>query len=139
MPHVCQSTTTLPRYAAVLPDVALRRGIIRPIRGWATLIGGAMPVTDDVVTVMRQRVAAQHDSIVQFMRDIVAIPSHDSQIGPVCERVGAEMRRLGFNEVRFDRMGNLVGRIGDGPRTLLYDTHVDTVGIGDPDAWEWDP
>ena len=49
------------------------------------------------------------------------------------------MRRLGFDEVRFDMMGNILGRIGDGPRVLVYDSHIDTVGIGDPAAWEWDP
>jgi len=41
--------------------------------------------------------------------------------------------------VRFDRMGNILGRIGEGPRILVYDSHIDTVGIGDPQAWGWDP
>jgi putative selenium metabolism hydrolase len=35
-------------------------------------------------------------------------------------------------------MGNLVVEAGDGPLTLLYDTHVDTVGA-DPEAWGFDP
>src|SRR3954447_26704822 len=92
-----------------------------------------------LVATIRERVAAQEAAIIQFLRDIVAIPSYDSLIGPVGERVAVEMRRLGFDEVHFDRMGNILGRIGDGPRTLLYDSHIDTVGVGDPDAWEWDP
>jgi putative selenium metabolism hydrolase len=49
------------------------------------------------------------------------------------------MKKLGFDEVRFDKMGNTVGRIGDGRRVLVYDSHIDTVGIGDPATWEWDP
>jgi acetylornithine deacetylase/succinyl-diaminopimelate desuccinylase-like protein len=36
-------------------------------------------------------------------------------------------------------MGNTVGRIGNGPRVLVYDSHIDTVGIGNPDEWDWDP
>ncbi|MCB0042932.1 MAG: YgeY family selenium metabolism-linked hydrolase, partial [Caldilinea sp.] len=36
-------------------------------------------------------------------------------------------------------MGNTVGRIGNGPRILLYDSHIDTVGIGNPEEWDWDP
>ncbi|MCC7206117.1 MAG: YgeY family selenium metabolism-linked hydrolase, partial [Anaerolineae bacterium] len=71
--------------------------------------------------------------------ELCAIPSADSQIGPVGERAAAEMRALGFDEVRFDRMGNILGRIGNGPITLLYDSHIDTVGVGDPHEWEWDP
>ncbi|MCW5849871.1 MAG: YgeY family selenium metabolism-linked hydrolase [Anaerolineae bacterium] len=98
-----------------------------------------MPVSPEIVATIRDRVAAQHDIIVQFMRDLVAIPSYDSLIGPVGERIGAEMRKLGFDEVRFDKMGNILGRIGDGPRVLVYDSHIDTVGIGDPQAWGWDP
>ncbi len=93
----------------------------------------------DIVQQIRERVNAYHDDIIQFMRDIVAIPSYDSQIGPVGERIAQEMRKLGFDEVRFDVQGNILGRIGDGPRKVLYDSHIDTVGIGDPDAWEWDP
>ena len=88
---------------------------------------------------IRQRVEAEQENIIQFLRDICAIPSYDSQIGPVGERVGQEMRKLGFDEVRFDRQGNIIGRIGNGPRVLVYDSHIDTVGVGDPSAWAWDP
>jgi len=88
---------------------------------------------------LKERVAAQRESIVQFMRDICAIPSMDGQIGPVGERIQAEMRKLGYDEVRFDKMGNTIGRIGDGPRVIVYDSHIDTVGIGNPDEWAWDP
>jgi len=93
----------------------------------------------DITKQIRERVEAYHDDIIQFMRDIVAIPSYDSQIGPVGERIAEEMRKLGFDEVRFDVQGNILGRIGDGPNKVLYDSHIDTVGIGDPEAWEWDP
>ncbi|MEE8584945.1 MAG: YgeY family selenium metabolism-linked hydrolase [Acidobacteriota bacterium] len=33
----------------------------------------------------------------------------------------------------------MVGRIGHGERILLFDSHIDTVGIGDAAQWEWDP
>ena len=88
---------------------------------------------------IHSRVAAQRDALIQFMREICAIPSMDSQIGPVGERIAAEMRKLGYDEVRFDKMGNILGRIGSGKRTILYDSHIDTVGIGDPASWGWDP
>ena len=93
----------------------------------------------EAVQEVRTQVEAAQEDIVRFLREIVAIPSMDGQIGEVGERVAEEMRRLGFAEVRFDRMGNILGRIGDGPVKLLYDSHLDTVGIGDPEAWEWDP
>ena len=85
------------------------------------------------------RVTAQRENIIRFMREICAIPSMDSQIGPVGERIQHEMHTLGFDEVRFDKMGNTLGRIGRGPRVIVFDSHIDTVGIGDPSAWGWDP
>jgi putative selenium metabolism hydrolase len=91
------------------------------------------------ISAVQQEVALHRHDIIAFLRELVAIPSMDSQIGPVGQRAQAEMRTLGFDEVRFDTMGNTLGRIGNGPRTLLYDSHIDTVGIGNPDEWEWDP
>lgn len=88
---------------------------------------------------IKDRVGQQRETLIHFLRDLCAIPSYDSQIGPVGERAAAEMRKLGFDEVRFDQMGNILGRIGDGPTQLLYDSHIDTVGIGNPDEWQWDP
>jgi len=93
----------------------------------------------DIREEINKRVNEYQDEILQFMRDICAIPSMDSQIGPVGERIQAEMRKLGFDEARFDKMGNTLGRIGNGPKVLVYDSHIDTVGIGNRDDWEWDP
>jgi len=92
-----------------------------------------------IIDAIKQRVEAQREDIIEFLRDLCAIPSYDSQIRAVGERAEAEMRKLGFDEVWFDQMGNVVGKIGDGPLKLLYDSHIDTVGIGDPAAWDWDP
>ena len=88
---------------------------------------------------IQQRVADSRDDIIKFMRDICAIPSMDSKIGPVGERIQQEMKKLGYDEIRFDKMGNTVGRIGSGKKVIVYDSHIDTVGIGDRSAWGWDP
>lgn len=96
-------------------------------------------VSQDKIEQIRKRVEEQREDIITFLRELCAIPSYDSQIRAVGERAEAEMRKLGFDDVWFDRMGNVIGKIGDGPVKLLYDSHIDTVGIGDPDEWEWDP
>lgn len=93
----------------------------------------------DTQSEIKKQVIANKESIIKFMRDICAIPSTDSLIGPVGERIQAEMLKLGFEEARFDKMGNTIGRIGHGPKVLVYDSHIDTVGVGDRDAWQWDP
>ncbi len=96
-------------------------------------------VDSTIVSKIHSKVEEQRAEILQFLRDIVAIPSMESQIGPVGERIAEEMRRLKFDEVRFDKMGNILGRIGDGERVIVFDSHIDTVGIGDPESWGWDP
>ena len=67
----------------------------------------ALPVKE-----IKERVQASRETIIQFMREIVAIPSMEGQLKNVGERIGAEMTKLGFDEVRFDKMGNILGRIG---------------------------
>src|SRR5512138_1686183 len=95
--------------------------------------------TQEQVAQIQARVQAQREAILAFLREICAIPSMDSKIGPVGERVAAEMRKLGFAGVRFDKMGNIFGHLGNGPRVMVYDSHIDTVGVGDPTSWGWDP
>jgi len=102
-----------------------------------------------VLEALSQRVRSHRDDIVRFMREICAIPSTDSQIEAVGQRVAAEMHRLKFDEVRFDVMGNILGRVGPAPsdrpaasataRVIVFDSHLDTVGVGDRSQWGWDP
>jgi putative selenium metabolism hydrolase len=96
-------------------------------------------VNQTTVDAIKSRVKGQREDIIIFLKDLCAIPSYDSQIRAVGERAEAEMKKLGFDEVWWDRMGNIVGRIGDGPIKLLYDSHIDTVGIGAIEEWQWDP
>jgi len=79
------------------------------------------------------------DDVVRFLRDMIAIPSESAGERAVVERVGAEMARLGFDEVKVDGLGNVLGRVGAGPTVIALDGHVDTVGVGDPSTWTRDP
>lgn len=79
-------------------------------------------------------------NLITFLKDLVAIPSLSGDERGVAERLKQEMEQLGFDKVWIDRAGNVVGRIGPGrgPR-LLFDAHMDTVGVGDPKTWTRDP
>jgi len=94
---------------------------------------------DAIAHALDARIADARPAIVRFMRELCAIPSMNSAIGPVGERCAQEMRALGFDEVRFDVMGNILGRIGNGPRCIVFDSHIDTVGVGDRSQWQCDP
>lgn len=49
------------------------------------------------------------------------------------------MKALGFDEAWIDPAGNVVGRVGTGPRIIHFDSHMDTVRVNDPEAWRADP
>jgi putative selenium metabolism hydrolase len=84
--------------------------------------------------------ARDQQALVSFLQDLVRIPSFSCQEKDVAERLAAEMLAVGFDDVWTDRIGNVVGRIGPGtgPR-LLFNGHMDTVGVGDPEAWTHEP
>ena len=82
---------------------------------------------------------SHQDDIVRFLRDLVAIPATSCQEGPVIRRIEQEMQQVGFDEIRIDKMGNILGRIGSGKRVVMFDSHTDTVGVGDPREWTYDP
>jgi putative selenium metabolism hydrolase len=77
--------------------------------------------------------------MVQFLREMIAIPSESAEEKEVVARVAAEMESVGFDEVRIDPFGNVLGRIGSGKHVIAMDAHLDTVGIGDRSTWSRDP
>ncbi len=76
---------------------------------------------------------------IGFLRELVRIPSLSGQEGRIAARIADEMRRVGFGQVYCDRAGNVVGRIGKGTQRILFNGHMDTVGIGNAAAWQHDP
>ena len=79
------------------------------------------------------------DYVTGLLRDLIRIPSPSCEEGEVAGRIRAEMEKIGLDEVFVDSIGNVVGRYGTGKRVILCDSHMDTVGIGDRDAWKVDP
>ena len=74
-------------------------------------------------------------AIANFLKDIATIPSLSSQEGDVVKFMEAAMKTLGYDEVKIDGMGNLLGRIGNGPRVIAFDGHCDTVDVGNLSLW----
>ena len=97
----------------------------------------------EAVLLNRERIGALAQSyeadMVRFLRDLIAIPAESCHEGPVIERIRREMMQVGFDEIHVDPMGNLLGRIGSGKKIIMMDSHTDTVGMGDPKEWAWDP
>lgn len=95
---------------------------------------------DDPLRARILEAAERHTpALTSFLRDLVAIPSESADERRVVARAAEEMRALGFDEVKVDGFGNVLGRVGDGPAVVALDGHLDTVGVGDPSTWTRDP
>ena len=77
--------------------------------------------------------------MTRFLRDMIRIPSESCQEEGVIQRIKEEMEKVGFDRVEIDPMGNVLGYIGSGSHLIAMDAHIDTVGVGNPDTWEFDP
>ncbi len=77
--------------------------------------------------------------ISRFLRDLIALPSESGREEAVINRIGEEMEAVGFDKVEIDPMGNIIGTIGHGSHLIGMDAHIDTVGVGDPANWTFDP
>jgi len=75
----------------------------------------------------------------KFLREMIAIPSRSGQEKEIILRIKEEMTKVGFDQVRIDPMGNILGYIGEGKHLIAMDAHVDTVGVGEEKLWEYDP
>jgi putative selenium metabolism hydrolase len=88
---------------------------------------------------IRKRAKEMEADTARFLGDLVRTQSFSSKEAAVIEVIGREMRKIGFDEVRVDGLGNIIGRIGSGPRVIAFDGHVDTVYPGDRSQWTFDP
>ena len=91
--------------------------------------------TTDLTSTVAALAVRYTGEMTTFLRDMIAIPSESAGERDVVARVADEMRRVGFDEVKIDGLGNVLGRVGDGPTVIAIDGHLDTVGVGDRSTW----
>lgn len=77
--------------------------------------------------------------LLEFAQRLVQIQSYTGQEEAIARFIAAKMADLGFDEVKIDGYGNVVGRIGDGARSILFDSHMDTVIVTDVEQWTLPP
>jgi acetylornithine deacetylase len=114
------------------------------------------------MTSIQSRVLAQLDvdGMVDFLSELVAIPSVGGEETPAQERVASWMEEEGFQvdrweldmeelrahpafstEIHRESGLGVVGSMGEdrGGRTLILNGHVDVVPPGDPQGWSFSP
>ncbi len=79
------------------------------------------------------------DYTAQNLSKLVKIKSLSMQEKDVQLELKRQMEEAGFDEVRIDGLGNVIGRIGNGKKILAFDGHMDTVDLGEMTNWSFDP
>ena len=89
--------------------------------------------------VIKTKAEGYEKQMTKFLRDLVALPGVSCEEKGVVERIAEEMKAVGFNKVEIDPQGNVLGYMGTGETLIGFDAHIDTVGIGNRDNWNFDP
>ncbi|MGE5375601.1 MAG: YgeY family selenium metabolism-linked hydrolase [Bacteroidota bacterium] len=79
------------------------------------------------------------EELTAFTQSLVRIKSYSGQEEEIIRFIGQKMKDLGYDEVTIDSMGNVLGKIGSGETSILFDSHVDTVEVNDEKDWDVPP
>jgi putative selenium metabolism hydrolase len=81
----------------------------------------------------------QRDATAQLLSQIVQVPAFSGTEGDRIKLLEKLCAATGVDEIRIDGLGNLLVRVGSGPKILAIDAHIDTVEVGDRAQWTGDP
>ena len=94
---------------------------------------------NDVYAKIQKRSEELEGDTARFLMDLVRTQSFSGKEKEVIQVIKKEMEKVGFDEVRIDGLGSIIGRVGNGPRVVAFDAHIDTVYAGDLSQWSFDP
>ena len=79
------------------------------------------------------------EDLIKFVQKAVQTRSYSDEEGELARLIAETMRGLGYDEVKIDSVGNVVGRIGSGKTVIHFDGHMDTVQVNDAGEWQVPP
>lgn len=84
----------------------------------------------------KRMVSSEYEKeLINFYREGVRTRSYSDEEGDYAKLIVEQMKRLGYDEAYIDPSGNVVGRVGEGPKIIHFDSHMDTVQVNDPEDW----
>ncbi len=94
---------------------------------------------DDILLKINELAEKYSGYTAENLSELVKTRSLSAQEGDVAAILADQMSKAGFDEVRIDKLGNVIGRIGNGKKILVFDGHIDTVDTGNLANWSFDP
>lgn len=88
--------------------------------------------------------AALAETLVATLGDLIRIPSHfpPNESRLICAYAAERLRKAGYRVETLSRVAgidNVVAELGNGAPCLVFNAHVDTVGVGERAMWRTDP
>lgn len=77
--------------------------------------------------------------LIELAQNLIRIKSLPGQEREIVTFIQNQMCALGYDEVKIDSMGNVVGKIGNGHKAILFDSHIDSVAVNDAELWDFPP
>jgi len=94
---------------------------------------------NDIILKIRELSDRYSDFTAENLSKLVKIKSLSLGEKDVQLELKRQMEEAGFDEVRIDGLGNVIGRIGNGKKVIAFDGHMDTVDLGQMENWDFDP
>jgi len=88
---------------------------------------------------VREAAEGYRPDMVAFLRALILNRGMSCEEEAKARLVVAEMEKLGYTSTRIDGLGSAVGYMGTGETLIAFDGHIDTVGVGNPENWTFDP
>ena len=79
------------------------------------------------------------DYTAQNLSKMVQVPGFSCTEKDRVQLIRKLCEEAGMEDIRIDGLGSLLGRVGKGKKVLVFDAHIDTVGVGDPSQWKLPP
>ncbi|WP_245611930.1 hypothetical protein [endosymbiont 'TC1' of Trimyema compressum] len=79
------------------------------------------------------------DEMIAFLQEFIRIESVTYNEKKAVEFLAKKMKEYGYDEVRVDAVGNVLGRVGNRPKVIMHDAHIDTAEMGDLAEWKYNP
>ena len=93
----------------------------------------------EIAQLIREKAKNYRDYSAECLSEMVKIPSVSCEERLVVLKIKELLENAGVMDVRIDGLGNLIARVGSGPKILAIDAHIDTVDTGDESQWETAP
>lgn len=84
---------------------------------------------------------ARKEEVLKLTEEVISKKSYSGHEDGVADTLRTYMEIHGFDDIIIDRYGNIIGKIcgtRPGPK-VLFDGHIDTVPVANPDGWTHDP